>query len=151
MGMAAMDAPVLSIAAASALARIDPGRAVEVLMPHISTRRDWPRTRVASILNDLGPELVSEPLSKAALKAPPVHAARLIRYLESTHSISARPVIRRMLKRTGDDEVRAACLFVLGKFANPRRPRHGPSIPHSPKLGGEAPGGHRHRRHRNKG
>ena len=117
--IAASDAPVLSIAAASSLAQINPERAVEVLMPHISTRGDWPRARVASILNDLGPALVSEPLSRAALEAPPERAPRLIRYLESTHSVSARPVVRRILNSTIDDEVRVACLFVIGKFANP--------------------------------
>jgi len=55
----------LSVTAAVALAEIDPARAIEWLMPMISRRRDWPRTRVSRILRKAGSELVSEPLYRA--------------------------------------------------------------------------------------
>lgn len=55
----------LSITAAVALTEIDPARAIERLMPMITERRDWPRTRVSRILRKAGSELVSEPLYRA--------------------------------------------------------------------------------------
>ncbi|WP_405225417.1 HEAT repeat domain-containing protein [Lentisalinibacter sediminis] len=55
----------LSVTAAVALAEIDPARAVELLVPMIPQRRDWPRTRVSRILRKAGSELVSEPLYRA--------------------------------------------------------------------------------------
>ncbi|HZW58813.1 MAG TPA: HEAT repeat domain-containing protein, partial [Woeseiaceae bacterium] len=50
----------LSITAAAALADIDPGRAVNLLVPMIAQRRDWPRTRVSRMLRSVGSDLVSE-------------------------------------------------------------------------------------------
>ncbi|HKL62077.1 MAG TPA: HEAT repeat domain-containing protein [Woeseiaceae bacterium] len=55
----------LSITSAVALTEIDAARAVEKLVPLITARRDWPRTRVSRILRKAGSARVSEPLYRA--------------------------------------------------------------------------------------
>ena len=68
-GLVAKPNTALSITSAVALAEIDPARAIEKLVPLISERRDWPRTRVSRILRKAGSELVSEPLYRAIRSA----------------------------------------------------------------------------------
>ncbi len=55
----------LSITAAVALMDMDAARGLAVLIPMITERRDWPRTRVSRLLRMAGSELVSEPLYRA--------------------------------------------------------------------------------------
>ena len=86
-----------SIEAARALVRIDAPRAVPALLPLISHRVDWSPLKVMAILQGAGEELVAHTLGQAALAAPPVIAARLIRFLASIRSHRALPMIRHLL------------------------------------------------------
>ncbi len=103
----------LSLAAARALVHVDPAAAATYLMPLVLRRADWPAARVATLLTAIGPDLVSQPLSEAALAAPPEHAPRLIRYLDVIHAHTAIPAVRRIIQLTNELEVITACLRVL--------------------------------------
>ncbi len=104
---------VLSLTAARALVQIDREAAIRQLMPAIGTRLDWPMARVASLLRDAGPDVVSDALAAAAIAAPPREASRLIRYLDVVHSEAAIPAVRQIMSRSDDKDVIAACLRVV--------------------------------------
>ena len=55
----------ISITAAAALVDIDPDFGTGIVIPMISKRRDWPKTRVSVILRNAGSERISEPMYRA--------------------------------------------------------------------------------------
>lgn len=110
-----------SIEAARALVRINPARAIPILVPLISKRADWSPLKVLTILQGAGEELVAQALGQAALDAPPVIAARLIRFLASVRNHRALPFIRRMMDRLPlHHDVAAAALSLFGQCSDPR-------------------------------
>jgi hypothetical protein len=110
-----------SIEAARALVRIDPARAIPTLIPLISKRFDWSPLKVLTILQGAGEELVARALGQAALDAPPVIAARLIRFLASARNHRALPVIRQIMDRSPlHHDVAAAALSLFGQCSDPR-------------------------------
>lgn len=70
----------ISITAAEALADIDPGRAIMILIPKIIERRDWPKTHVFRLLQKAGAEAVSEPLYRAIRTGSAADAAYLLQF-----------------------------------------------------------------------
>jgi HEAT repeat protein len=117
--MAAKSSPAISLAAARSLVQIDAARAVPLLTPAIATRTDWSPAAVAGILREAGADMITGPLLAAAASAPAEHAARLIRYVGSTHSREALPALRQILHKTRSDEIVAGCLEVLGLLSDP--------------------------------
>src|SRR2546421_471569 len=73
--------PLLSLAATQAIARIDPAQAAGTVVSLIVTHLNWPAAKVAGILEDIGPERVSEPLARCLLQAPESHRPALIPFL----------------------------------------------------------------------
>jgi len=114
--IAVSDHALLSLAAAQAIARIAREAAAPIFIPLIVRRVDWPAAKVASILGEIGPDLVSKPLADAVINAPNDEMRRLIPYLETCHGFVALPVVRRILKDPHDDKVIGPCLYVIGKF-----------------------------------
>ena len=110
--------PLLSLAASQAIARIDPAEASGTVVSLIVGHADWPAAKVATLLEELGPDRISEPLARAVLQAPEPHRARLIPLLALCHYSSALLAVRRMLREPHLDEVIAPCLQVIGKFAH---------------------------------
>lgn len=102
--------PIYSLAAAKALMRITPEKAVRVLMPLIARRRDWATSTVGSILREAGADLISEPLAKTISVAPADQIPRLISFFEIAHAEVAIPAIKRILKTSSDLETITACL-----------------------------------------
>ena len=110
-----------SIEAARALVRIDPARAIPTLIPLISQRSDWSPLKVLTILQEAGEDLVAQTLGQAAGEAPPIIAARLIRFLASVRNHRALPFIRPLLDRTPlHEDVLASCLSLFGQCSDPR-------------------------------
>lgn len=110
-----------SIEAARALVRIDAMRAIPVLVPLIAKRADWSPLKVLTILQGAGEEPVVQALGQAALNAPPVIAARLIRFLASVRNHRALPAIRQLLHAALlHDDVLAAALSLFGQCSDPR-------------------------------
>ncbi|MEW6329869.1 MAG: HEAT repeat domain-containing protein [Pseudomonadota bacterium] len=114
--MAVSEHVLLSLAAMQAIARIDPAAATPLLVRMVMSRPGWPAAKVASMLKDIGPDLVSEPLTAAILAAPDEEKQRLIPFLETCSDATALTAVRRILKEPHDDKVIGPCLSVLGKF-----------------------------------
>jgi hypothetical protein len=101
---------LLSLAAARGLTRIDAARALPVILPLAAQRDDWSRNYVLGMLSDLGADVVSKPLTEAALMLPPDGAHRLVQYFTVAHVSDALPVVRSIIGRTRNVECLAACL-----------------------------------------
>lgn len=104
---------LLSLAAARALARIDAVAAMPVILPRISERDDWSRNYVLAMLTDIGADVVSRPLTDAALQVPNEQAQRLLQYFSVAQVADAVPVVRAIISRTKNVECLAACLRVF--------------------------------------
>jgi HEAT repeat protein len=105
--------PLLSLAAARALTRIDAPAALPLILPRVADRDDWSRNHVLGMLSELGGNVVSGPLTTAALNAPPAHVHRLLQYFSVAHVTDAVPVVRTIIGRTDNVECLAACLRVF--------------------------------------
>jgi HEAT repeats len=114
--MAISEHALLSLAAMQAIARIDPAAATPIMVRMVVSRAGWPAAKVASILKDIGPDLVSEPLTAAITAAPDEEKQRLIPFLETCHDAAALSAVRRILEEPHDDKVIGPCLYVIGKF-----------------------------------
>ncbi len=104
---------MLSLAAARALTRIDAAEALPVIIPRLAEREDWSRNYVLGMLVDLGADVVSRPLTEAALQVPIERAQRLVQYFSATHVTDAVPAVRAIIGRTTSVECLAACLRVF--------------------------------------
>lgn len=118
--MALSDHALLSLAATQAMVRIDAEAAVPIIIPLVVSRLHWPAAKVASILGEIGPDRVSQPLADAVTQASVDEMQRLIPYLETCHDAVALPAVRRILKDPRDDKVIGPCLYVIGKFRDPK-------------------------------
>jgi hypothetical protein len=114
--MAISEHALLSLAATQAIARIDPGAAVSIIVPQVVRRVDWPAAKVASILTEIGPDLVSEPLVSAVMHAPADDMQRLIPYLATCHDKVTLSAVRKILANPPDDKVIGPCLTAIGRF-----------------------------------
>ena len=110
--------PLLSLAATQAIARIDPAAATETVVSLVVRHLNWPAAKVAGILEDIGPERVSEPFARALLQAPESHRPGLIPFLAVCNYSTALPTVRQILHEPHADEVIASCLHVIGKFGD---------------------------------
>jgi hypothetical protein len=104
---------LLSLAAARALTRIDGGAALTVILPRLSERDDWSKNYVLAMLTDLGADVVSKPLTEAALHVPGDRAERLLQYFTVAQVADAVPVVRQIIQRTRSAECLTACLRVF--------------------------------------
>ena len=99
--------------AAGALAKIDPLRAAPILISLFVERHEWPQTRVAAILGELGSGAVSEPLVEAICRAEETDIPRLLRYVPFIEPHAAVLLVRELLSTRYDSEVIAACLSAV--------------------------------------
>ena len=76
-------------------------------------RDDWSRNYVLGMLMDLGADIVSRPLTEAALQVPLERAEQLVQYFSVAHVADAVPVVRAIIARTTSVECLAACLRVF--------------------------------------
>ena len=104
---------LLSLAAARALTRIDGAAALPVILPRLSERDDWSKNYVLAMLMDLGADVVSKPLTDAALEVPIERADKLLQYFSVAQVADAVPVVRSIISRTRHVECIAACLRVF--------------------------------------
>ena len=102
-----------ALLSAKALIRIDGERAVGILVPLLSERKNWSVTALADILRVAGADIISEPLARAALESPAENAPRLIRLLALAHPGATIPVVRKLIGRVSEMEIVTACLHVL--------------------------------------
>jgi HEAT repeat protein len=116
--LAASAPPVISLAAAQALLRIDARRALARVLALAAGREDWPVGRVGAILRECDVNLAGPALA-AAIEAELAEAprgpglARLLRLLGSVAAESARPAVRAVLAQSDRPEVVGAALDTL--------------------------------------
>jgi HEAT repeat protein len=103
---------LLSITAAEALAAIDAPRAVALLIPKISSRRDWPRTHVFGLLQRAGSAVISEPLYRRIRAAADDEAAYLLPFAEIAEFDVRDALAAEILRSADDAELLAAALKV---------------------------------------
>lgn len=122
--LAGDDRAVLASAAARALIRIDPTRAVYALAPVLTARTDWHPARVTSLLIEAGGEAAAAALTPLIANAADADIPRLVRYLESTRNTTVLPLIRLRLQSATDPEAIAAELHALGELRDPTDARY---------------------------
>jgi hypothetical protein len=110
--------PLLSLAASQSLARIDPAIATGMIVPLIVRHEHWSTGKVATVLEELGPDRISEPLERAVLQAPESDRPRLIAFLAVCQHSAALGAVRQLLRDPHADEVITPCLEVIRKFAD---------------------------------
>jgi hypothetical protein len=103
---------LVSITAAEALAAIDAARAVDLLIPKIAQRRDWPRTHVFNLLQRAGSAVVSEPLYRYIRAASDDDAAYLLQFAETGEFDVRDALAAEVLRSDGNPELLAAALKV---------------------------------------
>lgn len=102
--------PVLSFAAARALLRIEPRRALDALAADMVARDDWSIARIGSMLQELGPALVTAPLLRL-LQSPPAEGhERLIKLARFAHRERVADAVRAWLTQSREPHVIAAAL-----------------------------------------
>jgi HEAT repeat protein len=121
--------PLISITAAEALIEIDPARAIDVLIPQIARRRDWPRTHVFRMLQKAGSALVGEPLYRAIRTAGDSDAAYLLKFLELAEFDVRDAICAELLSSRQDPELIAAALKAASGYS--RMPRLDELVRHS--------------------
>lgn len=113
---------VFSVTAAQAFLRIEPARALPIVLRVAARRADWPIAKVAAMLAESGADAAGAALSAAIVAASgvaesrPSRAPELVRLLRLLHVArmeDVRPALLRILERTRDAETLAAALAAL--------------------------------------
>lgn len=112
LNLAHQPEPLLSLAAAKALLRIDAARAIPLIIALIPRQSEWSAGGVAAILKEVGPEFISQPLTEAAVRATTPERLSLIRYFSLAWQEATIPALRQILPTTQEPEVITACLRV---------------------------------------
>lgn len=108
--LAADTDPVLSFAAARAMLRIEPRRALSRLLPAIARRDDWSLTRSGSILQELGPDLVTPPILVLLARPPEGSLERLLKLARLAHREAVVAAVRSWLGTSSDPDVLTGAL-----------------------------------------
>jgi HEAT repeat protein len=112
------DNVLVSISAAEALSEIEPARAIDVLIPMIVRRRDWPRTHVFRLLQKAGSAIVSEPLFRYIRTATDEEAAYLLQYVEIAEFDVRDAIVQELLLSRQDHDLIAAALKAASGYGN---------------------------------
>lgn len=107
------ESPLISLAASSALMKIDADAGILLFMPLVVMREDWPTVKVAMILKEAGAGVISEPLVKAIRAAKPRQVRRLIAYLELANVAESSQAMRELMAVSRDQQAIATCLRMM--------------------------------------
>ena len=105
--------PAESFAAARALLRIDPRRALDVLSHSIAGRGDWPVARLASVFDSLGPAMVTGPLITMLLRRPRPGLDRVVKLARFGQPEKISGIVRGWLGSSTDPDVLMAALACI--------------------------------------
>jgi hypothetical protein len=105
--------PAESFAAARALIRIDPRRALDALSHSIPGRGDWPVARLASVFQSLGPSVVTAPLITMLLRRPRPGLDRVVKLARFGQPEKISSIVRGWLGSSTDPEVLMAALACI--------------------------------------
>lgn len=105
--------PLLSLAATRALLNIDAPALLPELIPRMTARSDWPERRLATMLQDLGPRVVTAPLLAALPQLQPEQRPRLMRLLHTADQSRVQHLVRELLLTEADPDLLASALDLL--------------------------------------
>lgn len=105
--------PVESFAAARAMLRIDPRKALDSLAQSIPGRQDWPVARLASVFESLGPNMVTGPLITMLLRRPRPGLDRLVKLARFGQPQKISGIVRGWLGSSTDPDVLMAALACI--------------------------------------
>jgi HEAT repeat protein len=111
--LAQRSGPVTSFAAARAMLRIDPRRALDVLSHAIVQRDDWPVARLASVFESLGPNVVTPPLITMLLRRPRPGLDRVVKLAHFGQPERISGIVRGWLGSSTDPDVLMAALACI--------------------------------------
>lgn len=111
--LAQSPSPETSFAAARALLRIDPRRALDELSPSIPGRGDWPVARLATVFESLGPAMVTAPLITMLLRRPRPGLDRVVKLARFGEPKKISGVVRGWLGSSTDPDVLMAALACI--------------------------------------
>lgn len=103
----------LSLVAARALVQINAARAVPLIIPRILEREDWPPGRLGSLLQEAGPEAVTDSLRRAISSGAPEGISKLVVFLDAMPGPDADEIISQLLNNSDDGRVIASCLNMV--------------------------------------
>lgn len=110
--------PVVSLAAACALLRVDPRRALDLLAPSIGRRKDWPIARLGSLFDSLGPAVVTPALVQWMLARPQEGLDRIAKLARFGQRHRLAPLVRGWLTGNDPPEVIMAALEYVEEEAD---------------------------------
>jgi HEAT repeat protein len=102
-----------SFAAARAMLRIDPRRALDALAQSIPGRADWPVARLASVFESLGPQVVTGPLITMLLRRPRPGLDRVVKLARFGQPEKISGIVRGWLGSSTDPDVLMAALACI--------------------------------------
>jgi len=105
--------PLTSFAAARAMMKIDPRRALDALSQSIPARSDWPVARLASLFESLGPHVVTSPLITMLLRRPRPGLDRVVKLARFGQPEKISGVVRGWLGSSTDLDVLMAALACI--------------------------------------
>ena len=110
---------IVSLAAARATLHLRPAEAAYAVLDMVARREDWPITKVAPMLKEVGPDILTPALVHALTRAahgslPRAHITDLVRLLVLAHSHEAASIVRELLATHHEKpDVVTACLRAL--------------------------------------
>jgi len=110
----------LAINALDALAKINPERSINTVITFMTNRKDWPKYKIAMILNEIGPNKFSKPLAHEILLLDSEKQSHLLIMMNSADGQVALSLVNQLLSITNDNEVISACLNLLSIFGDNR-------------------------------
>jgi len=108
--MAAQRSPVVSFAAARALMRIEPRRALDALAQAIVQRDDWSIARLGCIFAELGPQLVTPTLTTMLVSRPRAGLERVVKLAKFGDRGRIAPIVRGWLSASAHPDIIMAAL-----------------------------------------
>ena len=111
----------LSVTAANSLVEMDPAAGINLVVPLINRRRDWPKTKVSSLLLEAGSDCISEPLYRAIRSADDDDKAYLLTFARLIESEARDALVEDLIRETQHPGVLTAALnLVSGLRGTPR-------------------------------
>lgn len=107
----------LSVTAAAALVDIDPDLGISLVVPMISTRRDWPKTRVSVLLQQAGSARISEPMYRAIANEDEAGKTYLLQFARLMEAEMLDALASDLLRRSDDPGILNAALKLVSGFA----------------------------------
>lgn len=111
----------LAISSIHALAKINPDRAVNILISFMVNSDGWPKYRISMLLNEVGADRYSKPLVKEILLLNSEKQSYLLSMMLFADGLVVLPLVKQLLATATDYEVISSCLNLIATFGDHRQ------------------------------